>query len=359
MAEKKTIFTIFTKLTLTMLSVALIPLASLWYANYRQTQAALQAEVEKDLSHIADIVVAKVDDWTDMNVRALQQNAASADIVSMDPKRQTPLLKSITDTYKWYFLVQTTNADGNNVARSDDQPLRSYADREYFKQIMLQERPIGQQVLLSRTTGKPAFTIAVPIKDMSSRKAGILSATSFLDNISKTITDVKLGKTGFAFLVEDTGKVIAHGQPGKIKEELQDFIRHPALNKSASQQPFVFEEDGKQIIAKTKKAGLDWTLVVQQNYDEAFTPLQAAKWNALIVLLVTVVVVSIIAFVFARGLAKPIHELTTTADDYSRGELDATIPGTERSDEIGALARAIERMGISLKMAFEEISRKA
>jgi methyl-accepting chemotaxis protein len=33
--------------------------------------------------------------------------------------------------------------------------------------------------------------------------------------------------------------------------------------------------------------------------------------------------------------------------------------GIERSDEIGALARAIERMGVSIKMAFERLRSKA
>jgi methyl-accepting chemotaxis protein len=50
--------------------------------------------------------------------------------------------------------------------------------------------------------------------------------------------------------------------------------------------------------------------------------------------------------------------VSTVADVISRGKLDATIKETSRRDEIGALARAIERMGISLQMAFDRLRKK-
>ncbi|WP_159441306.1 HAMP domain-containing protein [Desulfopila aestuarii] len=39
----------------------------------------------------------------------------------------------------------------------------------------------------------------------------------------------------------------------------------------------------------------------------------------------------------------------------SKGKLGAKIDECSRSDEIGALARAIERMGVSLQMAIDRL----
>ncbi|QQS55985.1 MAG: HAMP domain-containing protein [Candidatus Competibacteraceae bacterium] len=51
-------------------------------------------------------------------------------------------------------------------------------------------------------------------------------------------------------------------------------------------------------------------------------------------------------------------ELTAVAENISRGNFDRKIVGTERRDEIGALARAIERMAASIKLAFERLRKK-
>ena len=56
-----------------------------------------------------------------------------------------------------------------------------------------------------------------------------------------------------------------------------------------------------------------------------------------------------------RRLTRPIRRLTRIADGISRGQLDAAIGETKRSDEIGSLARAIERLRASVKLAVERL----
>jgi methyl-accepting chemotaxis protein len=68
--------------------------------------------------------------------------------------------------------------------------------------------------------------------------------------------------------------------------------------------------------------------------------------------------VIVVAYLLARRLSTPIRNLTVIADEISRGNLGAKIAETGRSDEIGALARAIERMGVSLQMAFDRLRKK-
>ena len=41
------------------------------------------------------------------------------------------------------------------------------------------------------------------------------------------------------------------------------------------------------------------------------------------------------------------------ADSYSQGELDLEVPGLKRRDEIGELARALARLGTSMKKAMK------
>jgi methyl-accepting chemotaxis protein len=343
-------FGIFPKLLVTMLVVTLIPLGAIWYLDYRAGSESLSGQIEQRLSSQADTMVGYVDAWVDMNVRMLRQNAALEDMSSMDAQRQKPLLRAITAEYKWVYLAFTIAPDGNNVGRNDEEAPRFYGDRGYFKQA-IEGRQVGQEVVVSRTTGQPAAILSVPIWRLD-KVVGVLAAGTSVSDVSTTITNAKIGQTGFVFLVDDQGKVIAH-------PSARDSLKaHPAVAELAAdpKKQIVFREpSGKRVIAFAEKTKYGWTLVTQQDYDEAYAPLVVANRTALILLGITVLFVIVVSYALASRLTRPIRRLTRIADGISRGQLDAAIAETKRSDEIGNLARAIERLRASVKLAVERL----
>ncbi len=353
--------TIFHKILLTMIAVALIPLAGLLYISGYQLEQDWRRNVELHLTLTANGLVGKVNGWVDTNLRVLRENAALPDTVSMDAARQKPILKAVQSAYEWAYLVFTVNRDGQNIGRSDDEPPQKYqyGDRDYFKQV-LEGKPVGQQVVIGKTSQKPALILAGPIRAGGDAVGGVMALAMHLVDVSQVIVGAKIGETGFAILVDEKNKAIAHGRPQQITQNLQDLSAHPALRATASAQgPIVYEEEGKRIVAHTRKTNLGWTLIVQQDYDDAFAPLLEARRNALILIVCALVLVVAVAYLLSRQLARPIWELTTIAENISRGNFETKIVGTERRDEIGALARAIERMAVSIKMAFERLRKKS
>ncbi len=65
-----------------------------------------------------------------------------------------------------------------------------------------------------------------------------------------------------------------------------------------------------------------------------------------------VVVVPFVAFL-VTSIIRPLRELTAVAESYSMGHLDLPVPGLKRRDEIGSLARALGRLGTSMKKAMQ------
>ena len=92
----------------------------------------------------------------------------------MEASRQNPVLEAITETYDWAYLAHTTDTAGNNIGRSDGKATRYYGDRDYFQQVM-QGQPVGQQVLIGKTSGEPALVLAKPIYGASNNLKGALS----------------------------------------------------------------------------------------------------------------------------------------------------------------------------------------
>ncbi|MDK9706575.1 MAG: cache domain-containing protein [Desulforhopalus sp.] len=58
-----------------------------------------------------------------------------------------------------------------------------------------------------------------------------------------------------------------------------------------------------------------------------------------------------------RSIVKPVRDLTDFADQFSRGKIDIVIPYTTRKDEIGKLANALNRLGMSIKVAITRLKK--
>jgi methyl-accepting chemotaxis protein len=64
-----------------------------------------------------------------------------------------------------------------------------------------------------------------------------------------------------------------------------------------------------------------------------------------------------LTWLLIRSIVKPVRELTTVADQFSRGRMDLDIPYTQRRDEIGKMANALNRLGTSIKLAIARLKK--
>ncbi len=322
--------TIFHKLLLTLLAVSLIPLLGVWYAGSSQAREDARKSVSQHLMMTASNIATGINTWDDANLRALQSAARFDDIIGMDPAKQTPILRAMGDTYEWAFVVFTIEPTGDNIARSDDKPLTKFGDRAYFKESM-KGATSARQVLISKSTGKPALTLGVPIKNAMGGPVGVLAM-----------------------------EMIASGRPDKSKDAVQDMGDYPALKiDGISESPTVYTSNGKHMVGYLRKLPQGWTLLVEQEYDEAYASLARLENGARLLILLTGAFVFGVAWFLGKQLTRPINQLILVAEHLSTGNFEDDIPGTERGDEIGALARAVERLGVSIRMAMERLRRKA
>jgi len=358
---RKVRFGIFQKTLIIMALVSAVPLATIWYINLNTTTERIAEHANQQLQQVADALVSYVDGWVEMNYRMLSQNAVLADMQSMDRSRQESVLRSIGENYEWNYLAFTVDSKGENIARNDGKRLKYYGDRTYVKDV-LGGRPTGQQVLIGKTSKKPALVLSVPITNgRSNRPDGVLAIAMTIAELSSHITTAQVGRTGYAFLLDQEGKVIAH-QSEEFTQVRKVLAGHPAFQalKKDGTNSVTFEDDyGVKHIAVARRTEQGWFMIVQQQYAEAFEAVREANRNALILLSVTLVLVAVVAYLLSSGLSRPIILLTHIAEQLSRGEFDAAVGGTGRRDEIGALARAIERLGVSMRMALNRLAGQA
>ncbi len=304
---------IFKKLFLGFVIVPIIPILTLLYLN-QSAQIDRELAVEEELIDSASLIGSNIDRWVEKNVQVSVVMSQMADMRSMNPELQKPLLLNIKENSKAITAVRVDDGNGQAITRSDNKKLKNYADRQYFRQVK-EGQAIGQQVIFGKTQQKPLLCFTVPINDLQESFVGALSQCSTLDTISSGVTDLRIGDTGFAFLVDKDKKLIAHGGNNEaFLGRLEDMSGHPALLNEQS-SVFSFEDEGSQVIAYKKPVGLEWTLVVQQSYSEAFAKPVQAKNTALIATVITAVICLVIILILSRIISKPLQQSRKETDN--------------------------------------------
>jgi methyl-accepting chemotaxis protein len=357
-APKKIRFGLFFKIISLMLVVSLFPLGAYWAITFTDSSDRVRESTENLMAQTALGLGNQVDEWIDKNVRVLKTAARLPEIIAMKRTLQEPALKAIQKEYPWMYLVFTVDPNGLNAARSDGKPLTDYSDRLYYKGVM-EGKALSWQTLIGKTSKKPALVLAVPIMS-GGRIVGVMAAAATIDEISKSMARWRRGKTGFAFLVDETGKVVSHQRKGFVTEQ-KNLNAHPliqAYRKDKKAKTAIFKDDqGRDVLGHIRGNQYDWALVVRQETEEVFSALKGVQQFSLILLVATIIIVSVIAWFFARALVMPIMTLTDIAERMSLGELDIKV-NVQSKDEIGLLAMAVERMRISLNLAMSRLRRK-
>src|SRR5208337_836835 len=105
------------------------------------------------------------------------------------------------------FLVAAS--DGRVIVSSNPKGVgANLSDRDYFKAAMAGNANIGAAVL-SKVSNRPITPVAAPIVS-GSKVVGAVALIADISFLNDIVTSQKIGKTGYAFVVDSTGLTIAH-----------------------------------------------------------------------------------------------------------------------------------------------------
>jgi len=347
------------KIFITLLAVSLLPLSVLWYLGQSRVDRELQRTISANMEMVLGNVAQHINDWDGSNQRALRSAAQMNDIVSMNAERQIPVLVTLGKTYEWSYLLFAADTDGKSIGRNDNGPVVNFSDRSYFQQVA-RGAEFGRDVVIGKTTGRPALMLATAIRNAKREQVGTLAMAMGLEDVSRAVAGIHIGTTGHAVLIDANNKVIAKGGADKRQAALEDFGDHPALRiADIGERLAVYTVNGRQMVGTMRKLPQGWRLLIEQDYDEAYAPLAEAKRDGAILFAVVLVLVIGASFGLGRQLSDPIVQLTAAADELSTGRLDVKIDYRDRKDEIGSLARSIDRMGVSLRKAMDRLRKQA
>ena len=205
---------------------------------------------------------------------------------------------------------------------------------------------------------EPYMTIAVT----GNRAAtGVAIAEINLKLIWDVIAAIRIGDTGFAFVVDDDGRLIAHPDISLVlrgNAGASDFDRLRSTIAAAGGSAVVTKDAlGKDVVAASARiASLNWTVIAQQPVSEAFASIRAALWrsSALIVAVASFAVA--LAYWLACRMSKPIRQLEHGVEKIGAGQFDHRITMSS-GDALEQLANRFNEMAKELAVSKEKSER--
>ncbi len=315
------------------------------------TQMVLQEEIKiaRDLSvgNTTVEVAAKV--------AATGVADSSADIQRLEQKLSNTM-KLIGENYESIIVC---NADGIVYADSVGGSNKgiSIKDREYFHDAKANKINLSTPVK-SKKTGNPVLPICIPVYSPSGQFSGALAIVLKLDILSEKILAVKVGKTGYPFMVDRSGLVIVHPNPKHILElnlaTLKDMksIMDKMLGHQTGVDAYTFE--GIKKLAGFAPVDLTgWSIGVTQSVDEFMDSVIAIRKTMILVSIIFLGIALTGIWFFSRGISKPIYRiiegLNEGADQVASAASEVSSASQTLAEGSSEQAASIEETSASLE----------
>ena len=212
---------------------------------------------------------------------------------------------------------------------------------------------------VDKSTGQPTLFINQRIS-AGGRVLGVAGLGYSLSAMSALIADFRFGERGEVYLVGSDGQVKIHPRSEHNgRAALAELAGAQAARQLETQagQVVRFERDGETFLAMAQPLeGLGWALIAEVPEAEIFGEARRTLWTtSLIGAAIGLFFLGVIVLL-ARGLVRPIRQVTAALVEIGGGGGDLTRRLDEnRADELGDLARGFNRFIGSLRSLIGDV----
>jgi diguanylate cyclase (GGDEF)-like protein/PAS domain S-box-containing protein len=276
-------------------------------------------------------------------------------------ERVSHFLQGYSKRFFEFDNIFITDINGRIIAGSEPSMIGiNVSDREYFNQAARGKAAVSG-IIEKNHDEKKVIIIATAIMDHSGEIIGTAANIVDISYYRGYTEKVKLGKTGYAFLIDNNGMVIAHPESEKIGEPVEnefskDLIYRLQQGEEIHHGTAAYSYRGNdRFMAYSIIPGTDWVLSVAQDLGEIN---EAARFILMSILLITILCAAIAAYIglkFSKTMTKPIEQLISAMKRAEQGDLSSQC-SYERNDEFGQLSSSFNNMISKLNCSYEELT---
>ncbi|TYP53786.1 methyl-accepting chemotaxis sensory transducer with Cache sensor [Thermosediminibacter litoriperuensis] len=341
-----------TRLTVLFLLISLVPLIILSLFNYMTSKNNLTHAADRELLGKAVSTTGVIDLWVNERMGILETLAENPIIKSGNLEGIIPILKTVQPAAPDIQLLWYATPDGKVYSYLNEDITKEIADindRQYFKDLMSSGKTIVSDIVVDKVTGDKILVIVAPVKGQGGI-TGIVGADVNANALGNIVNSTKYGTTGYAYLADKKGTVIAHPDEKMVmtmnitKTESESLNRVGERMIKGEEATVRYDFNGEyKLAAFSPVKSTGWSLCVTASAAEVYAGLKSFYWTTITLILVAAIIVITAALTFSRQMSSPILKLTAVADTMSTGDLRVDVP-EGFSGELGILGNSLKKM---------------
>jgi diguanylate cyclase (GGDEF)-like protein/PAS domain S-box-containing protein len=201
-----------------LLAAALLPMLGLSLYLHGENRARALAELDRTLRSLLQVAAIEHQSFVDHTEQVLRIMARANDIERLDGPDCSALAARLLDTQFMYVNIGAADVAGRVVCSG--RPLKGPAnvsDRDWFRDALSRDTVTRGYYLIGRTTGLPALTFGLPLRDASGNLRGALFASSDVLWLERVLAKMPLPPGWAAAALDRSGLVLArHADHGAL-----------------------------------------------------------------------------------------------------------------------------------------------
>ncbi|MCR4429536.1 MAG: methyl-accepting chemotaxis protein [Tepidanaerobacteraceae bacterium] len=368
------------KMTVAFGMVVLIGCLALTLVTEQRASIALESEAKEAMlraaKQAADTVESRINARLYVmdaisNMSLLRSVSESSDISGEQ------ILTILKDELKWAQDIgfkQLGIADRNGNAVFSDGSKANVSDRDYFKTALEGKTNISSTIV-SKLDSSVIFAAASPLQNGASKQiAGVVIGLVSAEKISDLVGNITYGRSGYAFAVDNRGKIVAHKDSNKVLEQenvtekvktdssLASFASAVKNMIQGDERVETYElQDQKYIIAYAPLKSTGWSLAVAAPESEVMEKTSSLKRWALIASTIIILLALAVTYAFSASITNPLTMAVLFLGNVAAGDFTVTVPEKfmRMKDETGKLAAALAQLQANIRPLLSNLKKDA
>jgi len=271
-------------------------------------------------------------------INALQLLRETQDIVEMNPFAQGLILNKIRSTDPIFNRIMIADTSGTEITSSDfGEHVADYSQDTFFIKSLQGESYFS--TVQFNEAQEPFVISSHPIRSFD-QIVGVLAGEINLRIIWDLVDKIMVGENGRAFVISQSGQLIAHPDKKKVLERaviLDSSLVHQAKDSIEKSVIFMSPEGVETLGTFSYVQPFEWIVVIQQPVEEAYEVASRMLYQVFAFVGFVIMVAIFLAYLLEKRITRPINTLVDGVKRYAEGDLDFRITDV-KYEEIAVLA---------------------
>ncbi|PSB66969.1 hypothetical protein C7B61_08615, partial [filamentous cyanobacterium CCP1] len=371
------------RLTFVLVGVVTIPLLlAVAFATHWEEQNTIDRSLTLQQT-LANTFAENVTNYINLHQAAVQSLAIQPELMNLSATQQQSFLEQFNQLYPEIIVLATYDADGNAIARSDDEPPGpSIADLSLYETV----RRTGTSSLdirLGRVLQRPLFMFAVPIQtpavqltnqlaeadqdleqpeqpdqlnqpteqatnQPTDRLLGVAAGAIESTRVAAQLSQAGIGSDIEAYLVDNQGRIIAHPN-GELAASFADYAQVPPVaelletGNASSRGLRYWNQSEWRLAGYAQIPDLGWGVVVERPASSALASVHNRRNTDTGILFLMTIATVLFSVQVSRWLIQPLMTLAHAAGQLASGDMGAPLPRS-RITEVAYLSTVFRQM---------------